>query len=180
MTSNLAAKDIRAYEKTFVKGWRRRLPDFCRASPARRSKKIRRMVDAAMDKAFDPEFINRFDEVLLFNRIEKQWLTGLVAIELEKCNARLARKGWHLLLDSELQILFERAYDPRFGARSIRRAFKQIIEAAVAQYLLGEDVAGSTYGTLYEQRKPQALRELRASINYEKAVTLREISLPSV
>lgn len=128
--------DILQYEQSFIQGWRRFLPEFLRPSAKTRSRIIQRLVDKAIEQKFDPEFINRIDQIHLFNRIEVHWLDSLVSIELEKLNHRLGRNHWHLSLDQNARAQLTKHYDPRFGARSIRRAFRKELEAALADHLL--------------------------------------------
>lgn len=152
MTSNLGARDILHYEQSFIQGWRRFLPEFLRPSAKTRSRIIQRLVDNAIEQRFDPEFVNRIDQIHLFNRIEVHWLDSLVSIELEKLNRRLVRNHWHLSLDENARAQLANYYDPRFGARSIRRAFRKELEAALADYLLAP---GTT---------PSKICELQASV----------------
>lgn len=147
MTSNLGARDILRYEQRFTHGWQRHLPDMLLPSQEHRRQKLKQLVDAAIEQKFDPEFINRIDQILLYNRIETHWLNAIIAIEVDKLNRRLGRSQWQLTLDSSARKLLSDHYDLRFGARSIRRAFKQHIHAALADYLLQPEGAPAPQGT---------------------------------
>lgn len=136
MTSNLGAKEVQAYETRLAHNWRRLHPGALFLSQEKKQRKVKRLIDTAMHQHFDPEFINRFDQILLFNRIEESWLDNLIDIELDKLNARLARHHCQIHLDSSARSELTKAYDPQFGARSIRRACRQHLELAVADFLL--------------------------------------------
>src|SRR5690606_36268263 len=136
MTSNLGAKEVQAYETRLTHNWRRLHPGALSLSQEKKQRKVKRLIDTAMHQHFDPEFINRFDQILLFKRIEESWLDNLIDIELDKLNARLARHHCQIHLDSSARSELTEAYDPQFGARSIRRACRQHLELAVADFLL--------------------------------------------
>lgn len=128
MTSNAGALDAEAHEQTHQRGWRRRLG----LSPGK-GDSIR---DAALRRHFDPEFLNRIDQILTFNRLAENWLESLLDIELVGLNRRLARKDAELSLSPEMRSELCRGYDARYGAREMMRAFRQRLEPAVARALL--------------------------------------------
>lgn len=137
MTSNLGAKEVQAYENRPAYSWRGlHLLSVVFPSQEKKQRTIKQLIDTAMHQHFDPEFINRFDQILLFKRIEKSWLNDLIDIEVDKLNARLARHHCQIYLNSSARSGLTEAYDPQFGARSIRRACRQHLELAVADFLL--------------------------------------------
>lgn len=133
MTSNLAAREIHRYEDGLRQGWRRLL----RRSADTRRRRIDEIADAALQRTFDPEFINRIDSVTLFNGIGPEQHDALLALELAKLNTRLARSGWTVELDPAARAwLKRRGFDRRFGARAVARAFRQDVVCALAATLL--------------------------------------------
>ncbi|WP_418141020.1 AAA family ATPase [Marinobacter sp. MA] len=128
MTSNAGALDAEAHQQRYQRGWRRWLG----LSPGK-SEVIR---DAALRRHFDPEFLNRIDQILTFNRLTDNWLEALLDIELEGLNGRLSKKHAELILSPALRTELCRSYDARYGARELLRAFRQRLEPAVAQALL--------------------------------------------
>jgi ATP-dependent Clp protease ATP-binding subunit ClpA len=133
MTSNLAAREVGRYEDGLQRGWRRLAP----ASPMRRRRRIQRILDAALQRTFDPEFINRIDSITLFDRIEADRLDALIELELARLNARLARSGWTVSLDRDARSwLKQRGFDQRFGARALARSFRQEVTIALAAMLV--------------------------------------------
>jgi len=128
MTSNAGALEAEAHEQRYQKGWRRWLG----LSPG----KGETLRDAALRKHFDPEFLNRIDQMLSFNRLTDNWLDALLDIELVGLNHRLAKKHAELSLSPELRTELCRGYDARYGAREMLRAFRQRLEPAVARALL--------------------------------------------
>lgn len=128
MTSNAGALDAEAHEQRFQQGWRRWLG----LSPG----KTGSLRDTALRRHFDPEFLNRIDQILTFNGLADNWLEALLDIELAGLNRRLAKKHAELSLSTELRAELCRGYDARYGARDMLRAFRQRLEPAVARMLL--------------------------------------------
>ena len=128
MTSNAGALDAEVHEQRFQQGWRRWLG----LSP-HNGEAIR---DTALRRHFDPEFLNRIDQILTFNRLTDNWLDALLDIELAGLNRRLSKKHAELSLSLELRSDLCRGYDARYGAREMLRAFRQRLEPAVARALL--------------------------------------------
>lgn len=91
---------------------------------------------------FRPEFLNRFDEIVLFRPLKQEELVQLVDLLLLSLNKTLSdRKVSVVLTDSAKQLLATRGYDPRLGARPLRRIMQRAVENIVAQKLLAGEVA---------------------------------------
>lgn len=90
---------------------------------------------------FRPEFLNRFDEIVLFRPLKKEELMQLVDLLLRSLNKTLAdRKVSVVLTDRAKELLATRGYDPRLGARPLRRVMQRAVENVVAQRLLANQV----------------------------------------
>ena len=101
----------------------------------------RDQVMAAVKQAFKPEFINRLDDVVLFDSLSTELLEGIVDIQLGSLAQRLEQR--RLLLDVDSQAkhwLAERGYDPAYGARPLRRLIQQAIGDQLARKLLAGDI----------------------------------------
>ena len=96
---------------------------------------------AAVRSAFKPEFINRLDDVIVFDALQPDELVSIVDIQLEQLPKRLAQR--RLILEVSLpakQWLAERGFDPLYGARPLRRLIQQAIGDQLARLLLAGDV----------------------------------------
>ena len=95
---------------------------------------------------FKPEFINRFDEVCLFKPLSKDDLLQILDIIMKSVNKGLARQKITVTLDDEVKaMLVEKGYDPKMGARPMRRVVQKSVENAVAAAILaGQATPGST------------------------------------
>jgi ATP-dependent Clp protease ATP-binding subunit ClpB len=96
----------------------------------------------AVRKAFRPEFLNRLDDVLVFGRLGRGEMGGIVDIQLAQINQRLAERGLILAADEPARRrLAELGWDPAFGARPLKRVLQGLVEDPIAERLLDEGEA---------------------------------------
>jgi len=95
---------------------------------------------------FRPEFLNRIDEVIVFNQLGRDQIKNIVEIQLGGLRRRLAERNISLVLtDRAKEILAEDGYDPSFGARPLKRSIQRLIQDPLAKRILsGEFSDGST------------------------------------
>jgi ATP-dependent Clp protease ATP-binding subunit ClpB len=107
--------------------------------------KAREPVMEAVRAAFRPEFLNRLDEVLLFSRLGREQMTGIVEIQLEDLHELLADRRVKLEIDEKAKKwLADQGYDPVYGARPLKRVIQTALQNKLAEMLLkGEIVDGS-------------------------------------
>lgn len=105
---------------------------------------VRDAVMAAVSQHFRPEFINRIDEAVVFAPLDAANIRSIADIQLNRLRARLAERELRLTLtDKALNKLVEVGFDPRYGARPLKRAIQSLIENALADHLLrGDFIAG--------------------------------------
>lgn len=133
LTSNVGAEAGARYRQTFAHGWR----GWLRLQPRREEA----VLQAALHRQFDPEFLNRIDRILTFRHIDAGALQRLLDIELDKLGLRLRRKGRQLQLTPAARTLICSRYDDRFGARDIARHVRTLLEPAIAAALLADPAA---------------------------------------
>ncbi|MEM6670416.1 MAG: ATP-dependent chaperone ClpB [Pseudomonadota bacterium] len=101
----------------------------------------RDQVMGAVRGHFRPEFLNRLDEIILFHRLERGHMSGIVEIQLKGLLARLADRKIELALDDKAkEWLAERGYDPVYGARPLKRVIQKSLQDPLAEFLLAGDV----------------------------------------
>ncbi|MGR3678752.1 MAG: ATP-dependent chaperone ClpB [Paracoccaceae bacterium] len=123
LTSNLGAQALS------------QLPDGSDASDAKRD------VMDAVRAHFRPEFLNRLDETIIFDRLAREDMDGIVDIQLARLKKRLAGRKIGLELDeSARQWLADEGYDPVFGARPLKRVIQRALQNPLAELLLSGDV----------------------------------------
>jgi ATP-dependent Clp protease ATP-binding subunit ClpB len=91
----------------------------------------------AVRQAFRPEFLNRLDEIILFNRLSRKDMTGIVEIQLRRLEALLADRKLELKLDQKAkEWLAEAGYDPVYGARPLKRVIQRELQNPLATMIL--------------------------------------------
>ena len=103
-------------------------------------------IDVLLKKSFRPEFLNRIDEIVMFQRLDKSCIAGIVKIQLERVAKRLADRRIQLVFDdSSIDFLADKGYEPSFGARPIKRAIQTYLENPLSKELLqGKYLDGAT------------------------------------
>ncbi|MEP1354347.1 MAG: ATP-dependent chaperone ClpB [Tateyamaria sp.] len=123
LTSNLGAQSLS------------QLPDGADASDARRD------VMDAVRSHFRPEFLNRLDETIIFDRLARADMSGIVTIQMARLLKRLAARKISLELDEgALKWLADEGYDPVFGARPLKRVIQSALQNPLAEMLLAGDI----------------------------------------
>jgi len=132
MTSNLGAREI-GVEKSL--GFN---PENVETSYTGMKSKIQ----AELKKAFNPEFLNRIDDIIIFDPLEKAQIEKIVEIQLADVQKRLAERKITLTLDqSARDFLIEKGYDKIYGARQMKRTIQKYVEDSLAEELLRGGVA---------------------------------------
>ena len=95
---------------------------------------------------FRPEFLNRLDETIIFERLTRKDMDEIVDIQLGRLEKRLARRDIRLDVDADARRwLADEGYDPVFGARPLKRVIQRALQDQLAEMLLGGEVTdGST------------------------------------
>lgn len=106
---------------------------------------LEKQVDELLFAQFKPEFLNRIDETIIFDKLEKEDIVAIAEIQLKKLERRLAEQEIRLqLTESARELLAEHGYDPAFGARPLKRTIQRELEDPLAMLLLeGNLTAGS-------------------------------------
>ena len=119
-------------------------------------------------KIFRPEFLNRFDDIVVFRSLGRGELTQILDLELEKVQKRLAQRNLHFKLDDAARdLLLEKGHDPTYGARPMRRAVEKYLEDPMAEEIIrgnlreGETIAISAKDDqlVFTQKKAKAKDE---------------------
>jgi ATP-dependent Clp protease ATP-binding subunit ClpB len=98
---------------------------------------VRNALDELLKQSFRPEFLNRIDETVIFNRLGKSEIGKIVNIQLARLTARLTERKITLrLTDVAKELLAERGYDPQFGARPLKRCIQAELENPLAKLVI--------------------------------------------
>ena len=97
----------------------------------------RSVIQKSLNKAFSPEFLNRIDEIITFDQLDKEAIYKIIDIELKGFFARIAEMGYHAeLTDAAKNFVAEKGYDKQFGARPLKRAIQTYLEDELAETIL--------------------------------------------
>ena len=100
----------------------------------------RRNLLDALRKTFRPEFLNRVDDIIVFNPLSKEHLALIIDVQLRRVNSLLESKGLRLeVTQSAKDVLMTEGYDPAFGARPMRRAIQRLLQDPLSLRLLNGD-----------------------------------------
>ncbi len=95
------------------------------------------VIENALKKTFSPEFLNRIDDVIIFNNLEKNSVEKIIHIELKKIFNRITDMGYTIdISKSAMDFLMEKGWDPAFGARPLKRAIQKYIEDPLSEELI--------------------------------------------
>ena len=99
------------------------------------------VIESALKKAFAPEFLNRIDDVVLFNPLDKEDILKIIEIELKKLFERITDLGYTLKLTKKAKdFVADKGFDPHFGARPLTRAIQKYIEDPLAEEIINGKV----------------------------------------
>ena len=126
MTSNIGARQV----KDFGKGL-----GFETASQKAQSSDIEKsVIEKELKKIFSPEFLNRVDDIVIFNALEKEDIRKIVDIELSKLTKRIDDLGYKIeISNSAKDFIVEKGFDRKYGARPLNRAIQKYIEDLLAE-----------------------------------------------
>jgi ATP-dependent Clp protease ATP-binding subunit ClpC len=133
MTSNIGARKLKDFGQGVGFG--------TSAKTAQASDNSRSIIENALKKAFAPEFLNRIDDVMVFNVLEKEDINKIIDIELMKLIARIKDLGYELKLTSKAKAyIADKGFDKDYGARPLKRAIQKYIEDALAEEIINSQI----------------------------------------
>jgi ATP-dependent Clp protease ATP-binding subunit ClpC len=127
MTSNIGTKDIKNISSF----------GFGAEGQADKYSNLKNTVEDAMRKLFNPEFLNRIDETIVFRNLEREDIFKIINIEIQDLMKNIHDNKMEFALDnSAKEFLVDKGFDPKFGARPLRRAIQKYVEDPVAEEIL--------------------------------------------
>jgi len=99
------------------------------------------VIEGALKKAFAPEFLNRIDDVVLFNSLSKEDIFKIIDIELEKLYKRIHDLGYKIeITEKAKDFISEKGFDSNYGARPLKRAIQKYVEDVVAEEVINSNL----------------------------------------
>jgi len=131
MTSNIGARQL----KDFGTG----VGFATKTKTERQEDDARGVIAKALKRTFSPEFLNRIDDVVIFNSLGKEEIYKIIDIALKDLYSRVNKMGYTLKLSKKAKdFLSEKGFDPQFGARPLHRAIQKYVEDPLAEEILGK------------------------------------------
>ena len=113
------------------------------------------VIEKALKRAFAPEFLNRIDDIIIFNPLSKDDIFKIIDIELRGLYKRVSEMGYKIeMTDEAKDFIAEKGFDPNFGARPLKRALQKYLEDEMAEAILKTQVSeGDTIFVEYNKDK---------------------------
>ena len=129
MTSNIGSRQLKDFGAGVGFG--------TAAKTAQADANAKSVIENALKKSFAPEFLNRIDDVIVFNALEREDIHSIIDIELEKLVSRIVDLGYKLILTDEAKdYIADKGFDKQYGARPLKRAIQKYIEDALAEEIV--------------------------------------------
>jgi ATP-dependent Clp protease ATP-binding subunit ClpC len=147
MTSNIGSRDIKS---TGAMG-------FTQDTHKDKYKAMKSSIEDALKRVFNPEFLNRVDDTLIFHQLEREHILQIIDIAATELFSRMRSLGIGIELSTEAkQFLADKGYDPAFGARPLRRAVMKYVEDPLAEEILrGKFQQGAKVRALFDKEKQE-------------------------
>ncbi|SHG97601.1 ATP-dependent Clp protease ATP-binding subunit [Flagellimonas flava] len=153
MTSNIGARQLKDFGQGVGFG--------TAAKKAQADSHQKSVIENALKKAFAPEFLNRIDDVIVFNPLEREDIHKIIDIELDKLFKRIKEIGYDLNLSKKAKdYIAEKGFDKQYGARPLKRAIQKYIEDALAEEIVNSklDEGDSIFMDLDEKKEELTIK----------------------
>ena len=129
------------------------------------------VIENALKKAFAPEFLNRIDDVVVFNPLEREHIHKIIDIELNKLFQRIREIGYELTLSEKAKdYIAEKGFDKEYGARPLKRAIQKYIEDALAEEIVNAKLQeGDQIGMDLDEKKDTLVIKIKKAKKSPKA-----------
>jgi ATP-dependent Clp protease ATP-binding subunit ClpC len=129
MTSNIGSRQL----KDFGQG----VGFTTNAKMSQQSDNTRSVIENALRRTFSPEFLNRIDDIIIFNNLEREDIHKIIDIEMKQLYERVRNLNYEIVVTTEAKdFLVDKGWDPQFGARPLKRAIQKYVEDALAEEII--------------------------------------------
>jgi ATP-dependent Clp protease ATP-binding subunit ClpC len=161
MTSNIGARKLKDFGQGVGFG--------TSAKTDQADANAKSIIENALKKAFAPEFLNRVDDVMVFNNLEREDIHKIIDIELDMLFTRIEDLGYHMkLTDKAKDYIADKGFDKEYGARPLKRAIQKYIEDALAEEIINSNLEEGDSITMDLDEKKN---ELKIKIKKQKKKT---------
>jgi len=155
LTSNIGARQLKDFGQGVGFG--------TSAKMSQADEHAKSIIEKALKKTFAPEFLNRIDDIIIFNPLEKEDIHKIIDIELEKVYKRIKELGYDFKMTEKAKdYIAEKGYDKQYGARPLNRAIQKYVEDALAEEILEDHVnEGDTVLMDYNAKKDKLFFKIK-------------------
>jgi len=146
MTSNIGSRQLNEFGRGV---------GFAVPSESSEADQANFIVQKALKKAFAPEFLNRIDDVIMFNPLTQKDIHRIIDIELKGLYQRVKNLNYNLKISTTAKdYIAQKGFDPQFGARPLKRAIQKLLEDEMAETILKHDIKdGDTLSVIFDAKK---------------------------
>jgi len=130
------------------------------------------VIEHALKKAFAPEFLNRIDDVIVFNSLKREHIHEIIDIELKNLYGRIQDLGYEIVLDDKAKdFIADKGFDEKFGARPLKRAIQKYLEDPLAEEIIKSNLEeGDSIKVTFNTKKEEiAIKITKGKKTSEKA-----------
>ncbi len=149
MTSNIGARDVQDFGAGIGFETKSRADNL--------NDNLNSTIDKALQRTFNPEFINRLDDIIIFNSLTRDNLYKIIDINLEKLYKKANEIGYTIKLSKECKdFLIKKGYNPKYGARPLERAIQKYLEDVLAEEILSGNLKkGDVISADFDSKKQE-------------------------
>jgi ATP-dependent Clp protease ATP-binding subunit ClpC len=157
MTSNIGARKLKDFGQGVGFG--------TSAKTSQANANSKSIIENALKKAFAPEFLNRIDDVTVFNALEKEDINKIIDIELEHLITRIKGLGYELNLSEKAKdYIADKGFDKEYGARPLKRAIQKYVEDALAEEIINSKLSqGDTINMDLDSKTNELIIQIKKS-----------------
>ena len=116
------------------------------------------IVRKALRKQFAPEFLNRLDDIIMFDPLNEESVRQIARLEIQLLGKRMADSGYHITFtDKAIELLARKGYDPQYGARALKRTIQELVEDPICDMLLDGTQQGTAFDVDVKAEDPEHL-----------------------
>ena len=157
MTSNIGTRQL----KDFGQG----VGFTVNKSPESENENAKYVIQKALKKAFAPEFLNRIDDVVMFNQLDKKQIHKIIDIEIQDLYKRVESLNYKLKISTAAKdFIADKGYDPQFGARPLKRAIQKYLEDEMAEIIIKASITeGDTISVGFDKKNEKLQMRILAA-----------------
>ncbi|UKN02304.1 ATP-dependent Clp protease ATP-binding subunit [Paracrocinitomix mangrovi] len=151
MTSNIGARQLADFGTGVGFG--------TKSQKEQESENTEKVIQNALKKAFSPEFLNRIDDMIVFNSLKKEDIDKIIEIELKELYGRIHELGYEMKITKAAKdFISDKGYDEKFGARPLKRAIQKYIEDPLAEEIINASLVEGDTITIDLDKKNESIK----------------------